>query len=99
MPLSASVPGLLDLLIRLPQALGKAVSKIDFLSDLNAVLRSDFFALHQSHLQSFCLPLFECDCQVFRDAGASALLDALNVSIVFSSMKPTIVGFFASLGQ
>jgi hypothetical protein len=99
MPLSASVPGLLDLLLRLPQALGKAVGKTDFLSNLNAVLRSDFFALHQSHLQSFCLPLFECDCQVFRDAGASALLDALNVSIVFSSMKPTIVGFFASLGQ
>ena len=99
MPLSASIPGLLDLLLRLPQALGKAVGKTDLLSNLNSVLRSKFFALHQSHLQSFCLPLFEPDCQAFRDAGASALLDALKVSIVFSSIKPTIVGFFASLGQ
>lgn len=99
MPLSAFVPGLLDLFLRLPQALGKAFSKTDFLSNINAVPRSDFFALHQSHLQSFCLPLFKPDCQAFRDASASALFDALNVSIVFPSIKATIVGFFASLRQ
>jgi hypothetical protein len=99
MPLSAFVHGLLDLFLCLPQALGKILSITDFLSNPNAVLRSEFFALHQSHLQSFCLPLFKPDCQAFRDAGTSALLDALNVSIVFSSIKPTIVGFFASLGQ